>query len=75
MMLRKLSGLILATLALATSAYTQQQPPAPPPQGLGTPPQQPLVPLAASTVAAHAERYTGTMVSVTAAVGERYGDT
>jgi cytochrome c556 len=67
-------GLALALAVLATSMHTQQAP-APAPQGRGTAQQQPLVPLAASTVAAHAERYTGTMVTVTAAVGERYGDT
>ena len=74
-MRHEVTGLILAVLVLATSAYTQQQPPAPAPPGRGAPAQQPLVPLAASTIAAHAERYTGTMVSVTAAVGEKYGDT
>jgi cytochrome c556 len=49
-----------------------QQTPAPAP----TPTQQkPVVPVAASTIAANLDRFAGTTVSVTAAVGQRYGAT
>jgi hypothetical protein len=65
----KVKALVLIALSLAGS----QAPPAPAPQR-GRPPQ-PLVPVAASTLAANPDPFVGMTVTLTAPVEQRYGST
>jgi hypothetical protein len=58
-----------ACVWLMASVSGQQAPARPPAQ------QQPLIPVAAGTIAASPDRFAGSMVTVTAAVAERYGAT
>ena len=57
---------------LVGSAQTPTQPPVPAPAPAQ---QKPVVPVAASTLAANLDRFAGTTVSLTAAVAQRYGGT
>jgi len=64
--MRRFRPVLAAVLAgFAPSALTGQAPA----------PQKPVVPVAASTVSANLDRYVGTVVSMTAAVAQRYGAT
>jgi hypothetical protein len=60
--------LLVLPVVLAASAQTPVPAPAPTQQ-------KPVVPVAASTVAANLDRFAGTTVSLTAAVAQRYGAT
>jgi hypothetical protein len=64
--------IVAAACAVVVASVAGQQ--APPAQERGAQ-QRPLVPLAASTIATSPDRFAGTMVTVTAAVAERYGAT
>ena len=67
-MRRNCAVLLLLPVVFAASGQTPTPAPAPTPQ-------KPVVPVAASTVAANLDRFAGTTVSLTAAVAQRYGAT
>jgi len=64
----------LVTAVLLALAQ-QQQAPTPPTTVPAGPQQKPVVPVAATMLASHAERYAGATVSLTAAVAQVYGGT
>lgn len=66
-----LAAVIVGATAVAAAQRGGQAPPAPPP---GTPPK-PLVPLAASTVAANPDKYVGEWVTITATVEQTLSKT
>lgn len=77
------AGFLMCAASVTTQQQTPPQPPAatnsgqtptPAPAGRGAQ-QQPVVPVAASTIAANPNRFAGTTVSMTAAVSQRYGST
>ncbi|HEX6462980.1 MAG TPA: hypothetical protein VFZ98_00950, partial [Vicinamibacterales bacterium] len=80
----RICGVFVAiNVCLTTAAGSQQAPapgptpaPASAPAAAPAPAQaRPAVPVAASTVAANPDRYAGTVVSMTAAVAQRFGST